>query len=190
MWEEALTTSPGLYHSYGRQEAAERFYKRAVRGRPCRGRARRPTASSIARLCAPPSRARLLDQLELQLAELEEQVAQNAAADEIAALPAASTLNKPPRCRPARRPLPAHLPRERIMQADAYSGFNSLYVQNRQPEPITQAACWAHFRRKLFELARLQCAALPSEGGTGRSAAAIPAGSAPPCFIRSSRRVG
>ena len=35
--------------------------------------------------------ARLLDQLELQLAELEEQVAQNAAADEIAAsLPASS----------------------------------------------------------------------------------------------------
>ena len=65
-------------------------------------------------------RARLLDQLELQLAELEEQVAQNAAADEIAALPAASTgepatLNKPPRCRPARRPLPAHLPRERMI---------------------------------------------------------------------------
>ena len=65
-------------------------------------------------------RARLLDQLELQLAELEEQVAQNAATDEIAALPAGSqsepgAVSKPPRRRPARRPLPAHLPRERII---------------------------------------------------------------------------
>lgn len=66
------------------------------------------------------TRARLLDQLELQLAELEEQVSQNAAADEIAALPAASngeqvTADKPPRRRPARRPLSAHLPRERVI---------------------------------------------------------------------------
>ena len=53
------------------------------------------------------TRARLLDQLELQLAELEEQVAQNTAADEIAALPAApngeqATANKPPRRRSER----------------------------------------------------------------------------------------
>jgi transposase len=52
-------------------------------------------------------RARLLDQLELQLAELEEQVSQNAAADEIAALPAAPsgeqvTADKPPRRRSER----------------------------------------------------------------------------------------
>jgi transposase len=43
-----------------------------------------------------------------------------------------------------------------IMQADAYSGFNSLYVPNRQPGPITEAGCWAHSRRKFFELARLR----------------------------------
>ncbi len=62
-------------------------------------------------------RARLLDQLELQLSELEEQVAQNAAADEIAAPePAAPEAapapakKKPSSPRPARRPLPAHLP--------------------------------------------------------------------------------
>jgi hypothetical protein len=59
-------------------------------------------------------RARLLDQLELQLSELEEQVAQNAAADEIAAQePAAAKApakKKPLSFRPARRPLPAHLP--------------------------------------------------------------------------------
>src|SRR6266571_3026531 len=40
-----------------------------------------------------------------------------------------------------------------ILQADAYSGFNALYEPRRMPGPITQAACWAHARRKLFELA-------------------------------------
>ena len=40
-----------------------------------------------------------------------------------------------------------------ILQADAYSGFNALYELRRRPGPITEAACWAHARRKLFELA-------------------------------------
>ncbi len=40
-----------------------------------------------------------------------------------------------------------------ILQADAYSGFNALYEPQRRPGPITEAACWAHARRKLFELA-------------------------------------
>ena len=40
-----------------------------------------------------------------------------------------------------------------ILQADAYGGFNALYEPVRRPGPITQAACWAHARRKLFELA-------------------------------------
>src|SRR5712672_3684540 len=40
-----------------------------------------------------------------------------------------------------------------ILQADAYAGFNTLYVADRKPGPITQAGCWAHARRKLFELA-------------------------------------
>ena len=43
-----------------------------------------------------------------------------------------------------------------IMQVDAYSGYNALYVDGRQPGPIIEAACWAHGRRKLFELARLR----------------------------------
>ncbi len=34
-----------------------------------------------------------------------------------------------------------------IFQADAYGGYNKLY------EPIIEAACWAHARRKFFELA-------------------------------------
>ena len=40
-----------------------------------------------------------------------------------------------------------------ILQADAYSGFNALYAPDRQPGPLTEAGCWAHARRKLFELA-------------------------------------
>ncbi len=40
-----------------------------------------------------------------------------------------------------------------ILQADAYAGFNKLYQPNRKPGPITEAGCWAHARRKLFELA-------------------------------------
>src|SRR6266516_3676760 len=59
-------------------------------------------------------RGALLDQLELQLADLEENAAQAetaaqmAAADKIAVAPFA-------RRKPARRPLPEHLPRERIV---------------------------------------------------------------------------
>jgi len=40
-----------------------------------------------------------------------------------------------------------------ILQADAYAGFNRLYAGDRRPGPITEAACWAHSRRKFFELA-------------------------------------
>jgi transposase len=40
-----------------------------------------------------------------------------------------------------------------ILQADAYAGFNKLYDGARRPGPVTEAACWAHGRRKFFELA-------------------------------------
>jgi len=40
-----------------------------------------------------------------------------------------------------------------ILQADAYAGFNRLYDADRKGGPITQASCWAHSRRKFFELA-------------------------------------
>jgi transposase len=40
-----------------------------------------------------------------------------------------------------------------ILQADAYAGFNTLYAPDRKPGPITEAGCWAHARRKFFELA-------------------------------------
>ncbi len=50
-----------------------------------------------------------------------------------------------------------------LMQADAYSGYNGLYVDGRQPGMITEAACWAHGRRKFFELAELQKAPVAIE---------------------------
>ncbi len=40
-----------------------------------------------------------------------------------------------------------------ILQADAYAGFNALYASDRKGGAITEAGCWAHARRKLFELA-------------------------------------
>src|SRR5262245_38417870 len=40
-----------------------------------------------------------------------------------------------------------------ILQADAYAGFNRLYDADRKPGPIMEASCWAHGRRKFFELA-------------------------------------
>jgi transposase len=43
-----------------------------------------------------------------------------------------------------------------LMQADAYAGFNRLYEPSRIGGPIVEAACWAHARRKFFDLARLQ----------------------------------
>jgi transposase len=50
-----------------------------------------------------------------------------------------------------------------LMQADAYAGFNKLYETSRKPAPIVEAACWAHARRKFFDLARLQKAPIAIE---------------------------
>ena len=49
------------------------------------------------------------------------------------------------------------------MQADAYAGFNRLYEANRKPGPIIEAACWAHARRKFFDLARLNQAPIAAQ---------------------------
>jgi transposase len=46
-----------------------------------------------------------------------------------------------------------------ILQADAYAGFGGLYEANRSPGPVTEALCWAHGRRKFFELADLAASA-------------------------------
>lgn len=50
-----------------------------------------------------------------------------------------------------------------ILQADAYAGFNHLYGVDRKPGPITEAACWAHGRRKFFVLADIAQAPLAIE---------------------------
>ena len=59
----------------------------------------------------------LMDQLELQLGELVERRAQETAASEIAAQKAPASGKAAPKQRsiPARRPLPDHLPRERVV---------------------------------------------------------------------------
>src|ERR1700688_4062296 len=49
------------------------------------------------------------------------------------------------------------------MQADAYAGFNKLYEASRKPGPIIEAVCWAHARRKFFDLARINKAPLAIE---------------------------
>lgn len=45
-----------------------------------------------------------------------------------------------------------------ILQADAYGGYNKLAAADRRPGPIQLAHCWAHARRKFFELADLDAA--------------------------------
>ena len=40
-----------------------------------------------------------------------------------------------------------------ILQADAYAGYKRLYAPDRSPGPVTEALCWAHGRRKFYELA-------------------------------------
>jgi len=50
-----------------------------------------------------------------------------------------------------------------LMHADAYAGFNKLYGAGRKPGPIIEAVCWAHARRKFFDLARINKAPIAIE---------------------------
>jgi transposase len=43
-----------------------------------------------------------------------------------------------------------------ILQADAYDGYNQLYLAGRHPGPIREAACWAHARRPFFVMADIE----------------------------------
>jgi len=45
-----------------------------------------------------------------------------------------------------------------ILQADAYGGYAELYKPDRSPGLILEAGCWAHARRKFFELADIETA--------------------------------
>jgi len=42
-----------------------------------------------------------------------------------------------------------------ILQADAYGGYKALYADDRPGGAVTEAACWAHGRRKFYVLADL-----------------------------------
>jgi hypothetical protein len=46
-----------------------------------------------------------------------------------------------------------------ILQADAFDGYGHLYETGRKPGPIAEACCWAHARRKFFELADIDAVA-------------------------------
>jgi transposase len=48
-----------------------------------------------------------------------------------------------------------------ILQADGYAGFNGLY--DRPKEPLIEAACWAHARRKFFDLHAARASATTAE---------------------------
>ena len=43
-----------------------------------------------------------------------------------------------------------------ILQADAYEGYNRLYLPDRKPGPIREAACWVHARRPFFAMADIE----------------------------------
>ena len=40
-----------------------------------------------------------------------------------------------------------------LFQADAFDGYRQLYLPNRTPGPILEAACWVHARRPFFAMA-------------------------------------
>lgn len=46
-----------------------------------------------------------------------------------------------------------------VLQADGYAGFNQLYQQGR----ITEAACWAHVRRKFYDLYQAHASPIAKE---------------------------
>lgn len=51
-----------------------------------------------------------------------------------------------------------------LLQADGYSGFNGLY--DRATDPLTEVACWAHVRRKFYDLTLNQPSPLAQEALT------------------------
>lgn len=52
-----------------------------------------------------------------------------------------------------------------ILQADAYGGYGELYRDGREPGPVLEAGCFAHARRKFFELADVTAAARKKSRG-------------------------
>jgi transposase len=52
-----------------------------------------------------------------------------------------------------------------ILQADAFAGYNELYTTDRKAGLILEAGCFAHARRKFFELADVEGAARKKSRG-------------------------
>jgi transposase len=52
-----------------------------------------------------------------------------------------------------------------ILQADAYDGYNRLYLAERKPGPIVEAACWSHARRPFFVMADIDANARRKAAG-------------------------
>jgi hypothetical protein len=52
-----------------------------------------------------------------------------------------------------------------ILQADAYGGYGEFYQGGREPGPVLEAGCFAHARRKFFELADVESAARKKSRG-------------------------
>jgi len=52
-----------------------------------------------------------------------------------------------------------------ILQADAYDGYNKLYLPDRKPGPIREAACWVHARRPFFVMADIEANARRKAAG-------------------------
>ena len=62
-----------------------------------------------------------------------------------------------------------------ILQADAFDGYNRLYLPDRKPSPIVEALCWSHARRKFFELADIAANARRGKKATPISPIALEA---------------
>ena len=62
-----------------------------------------------------------------------------------------------------------------LLQADAYAGFNPLYAPGRVPGPVTECLCWAHGRRKFYELADIAGAKRRGKGAAPISPLALEA---------------
>jgi transposase len=62
-----------------------------------------------------------------------------------------------------------------ILQADAFDGYNRLYLPDRKPCPIIEALCWSHARRKFFELADIAANARRGKSATPISPIALEA---------------
>jgi transposase len=109
---------------------------------------------------------KLIDQLELQLAELQESAAQDETATELAAPGKTSDAPKTSgRLKPARRPLPEHLRRERVVHPAAADCPCCGGALRRLGEDITETleyvpACWKVIQHVREKFACRKCEAI------------------------------